>query len=122
MNLVIDAEVVLDFLEGDQKTVSILKLAEKLYITIFDYSLLLAGTYKTQNHNHNLYIIREFIKQNIDVLMFEKKEAQVFAKLKNDYPDIDNIVLMKCAILQVNSLAFFTKNDIYKNIKKIKLF
>jgi predicted nucleic acid-binding protein len=121
MKMIVDAAVVLDFLIGKEKVVSKFKLAEELFITIFDYSLLIAGVYKTQNVSHNLYIIKEFIKQNMQILGFEKKEALVFAKLKIDYPEIDDIILMKASIIQTNSLSFFTYDSIYERIKKIKL-
>jgi predicted nucleic acid-binding protein len=121
MKMIVDAAVVLDFLIGKDSVVSKFKLAEELFITIFDYSLLIAGVYKTQNVSHNLYVIKEFIKQNMEILFFEKKEAMAYAKLKIDYPDIDDIILMKASIIQTNSLPFFTYNDIYENIKKIKL-
>ncbi|AZV46639.1 hypothetical protein C3L23_04920 [Nautilia sp. PV-1] len=121
MKMIVDAAVVLDFLIGKDKVVSKFTLAEQLYITIFDYSLLIAEIYKTHNVNHNLYIIKEFIKRNMEILPFEKKEALTFAKLKIDYPDIDDIILLKSSILQTNSLPFYTNNEIYKKIKKIKL-
>jgi len=121
MKLIVDASLAVDFLEGRESAVSKFKLAEELYITIFDYSLLIAGVYKTSNESHNLYIIKEFIKQNLEILPFEKKEALVFAKLKVDYPDIDDIILMKSSIIITNSLPFYTNNDIYEKIKKIKL-
>ncbi|GAB6073574.1 PIN domain-containing protein [Nautilia lithotrophica] len=121
MKMIVDAAVVLDFLIGKDKVVSKFKLAEELFVTIFDYSLLIAGVYKTQNINHNLYIVKEFIKQNMEILYFEKKEAMAYAKLKIDYPDIDDIILMKASIIQTNSLPFFTYNSIYEKIKKIKL-
>jgi len=121
MKMVVDAEVVLDFLSGKKSVVCKFKLAEELFITIFDYALLIAGSYKTQNVTHNLYIIKEFIKQNMEILPFEKKEANVYAKLKVDYPEIKDILLMKAAILQTNSLPFFTYDETFLKIKKIKL-
>jgi predicted nucleic acid-binding protein len=121
MRMIVDAAVVLDFLIGKDKVVSKFKLAEELFVTIFDYSLLLAGVYKTQNVSHNQYIIKEFIKQNMQILNFEKKEALVFAKLKVDYPEIDDIILMKSSIIQTNSLPFYTYNGIYEKIKKVKI-
>jgi hypothetical protein len=121
MKMAVDAEKVLDFLAGRQDTVSKFKQAEEIFITIFDYAFLAAGVYTTQNVNHNIYIIKEFVKQNMEILYFEKKEALAFAKLKADYPGIDNTALMKCAILQTNSLPFYTDVEIYGKIKKIKL-
>jgi len=121
MKMVVEAQKVLDFLAGNMAVVTKFKLAEKLYITIFDYSYLLAGVYMTQNINHNLYIIKQFVSQNMEILYYEQKEANLFAKLKSVYNDVDDLILMKCAILQTNSLPIYTDKPIYEKIKKIKI-
>jgi hypothetical protein len=122
MKIAIDALNVLNFLEGKEETIKTILQTEERYITIFDYSLLLSGVYNTENQSHNLYIIKKFIKENLDILEYTVKEAEIFAKLKIKYKNLENMSLMNASIIINNKIKYYTASLIYYEIKELKKF
>jgi predicted nucleic acid-binding protein len=120
MKLIIDSKNILDFFEGKEKIISTVLNANERFITIYDYSLLLCGIFNTENQNHNFYIIKKFINENFEILEFSKHEAEIFAKLKNKYNHLENIVLLNASIIINNKIVYFTASKEYKEIKELK--
>jgi predicted nucleic acid-binding protein len=122
MKMIFSKEAILDFLEGKKETVDIFLKTNERYITIFDYSILLSGAYKTENINHNLYIIKKFIKENFEILEYTTKEANVFAQLRIKY-QTETIYLLNASVIINNKIKYFTSNSsIYEKIKELKNF
>lgn len=121
MRIMTDGKVILDFIAGNDYVISKFTLAEKIYTTVFDYALLMAGAYITQNTNHNLYIVKEFIKENVDILYFEKKEANTFARLKAKYLNFNELKLIKASVAITENLFFLTYDTEYKTVKELKI-
>ncbi len=121
MKIIIDPQNVLNFLEGKEKIIGTVLNANERFITIFDYSLLISGIFNTENQNHNLYIIKKFIKENFEILEFSRKEAEIFAKLKNRYNHVGELILLNSSIIINNKIKYFTTNlEKYNEIKELK--
>jgi len=123
MYLLVDSPIIIEFLKGNNKVVDIFLKAEKLYISVFDYSMLMAGIYNSEKINHNLYIIKNLIKENFEIINFERKEAECFGKLKLKYPNVKNMWLMNISIAKIYNLTLFTMNENYHslNVKGLKI-
>jgi predicted nucleic acid-binding protein len=121
VKIIIDPQNVLNFLEGKEKIIGTVLNANERFITIFDYSLLISGIFNTENQNHNLYIIKKFIKENFEILEFSRKEAEIFAKLKNRYNHVGELILLNSSIIINNKIKYFTTNlEKYNEIKELK--
>ena len=119
MKIIVDSGYILSFLEGNDKAVSVILHADERFVTIFDYALLLSAAEKTENPNHNIYIIKRFIHENFEVLEFSMKEVNTFAKLKSKY-NISDIVLLNASIIINSKIKYLTLKSEYFSIKEMK--
>ncbi|WP_456489114.1 PIN domain-containing protein [Caminibacter pacificus] len=115
----IDYEIAVLFLSGSEKIGKILLNYDELYISVFDYSFLLAGAESSKNVSHNLYLIKEFINENVEIIDFTKKEANAFARIKTKY-ELDNMVLLNASLALSRKLKILTADESYTKIKELK--
>ena len=121
MKVLIDAETILGFLAGDEKIGKIILKFDETAVSVFDYSFLIAGAENSLNISHNLYLIKEFISENFEMLEYTRKEANVFARLKRKYKDADGFVLLNASIALTHKLTLITVGDKYDIIKELKI-
>jgi len=120
MNLMLDFDVLVEFLHGNSKMSDLILKAENCYVSIFDYSLLLAGANNSLNIVHNLYLVKEFIKENFEIIDFTKKEAYAFGRLKVKYKFIDMCLLYNASIALTHKFVVMSYNNEYEKIKELK--
>jgi predicted nucleic acid-binding protein len=119
MKYIIDTYYLLEFLEGKEEVVKkIISLpADEWFITIFNHSEMMYILNSKNNYAYNLHFIKEFLKK-FQILEFDKRASNVFAKIKWDY-NYHDLELLKISIALVNN-AFFVSNKEYK-VKGLKL-
>ncbi len=112
---ILDSDILIYFLKGEKTVINkIISLPEdSLFITIINYTELLYGIYNSTKVTQNREKILPFL-DNFEVLKFDKKSSEIFAKLKAKLKKQGNIIadmdLMIASIAISNKAILFTNN------------
>jgi predicted nucleic acid-binding protein len=125
--MVLDSDILIYFLKGNQKVVQkVLEIsADELFITRINYAELLFGSYNSERVKQNLDKIVPFLKK-FSVLEFDEKSSHIFAQLKAKLKKEGNIIadmdLMIASIVISNNETLYTNNlKHFSRLDKLKL-
>lgn len=127
MKYIIDSDILIYFLKNQGKVVKKMEKIsdENIFTTIINYTELLFGAYNSSMVEQNLKKVKSFLK-TINILDFDKKAAENFAKLKAKLKREGNLIsdmdLMIASICTANKFVLVTNNVKHFNrIKKLKI-
>jgi len=127
MKYILDSDILIYFLKGKEDIVKkVISLPQnELCITIINYTELLYGIYNSNNVEQNKEKILPFL-DNFDILPFDKKSSEIFAKLKANLKRKGNLIadmdLMIASITIANKATLFTNNlKHFERIEDLKL-
>lgn len=123
----IDSDTLIYFLKGEKKVIEQMSKVPigSLYTTRINYTELLFGAYNSTRVDDNLNKILPFL-ENFKILEFDKKSAEIFAKikakLKKDGQIIADMDLMIASISISNNCTLISNNTKhFSRIKELKL-
>jgi tRNA(fMet)-specific endonuclease VapC len=127
MNVVIDSDILIYFLKGQQEIVDKLSACpiEHLFTTRINVAELLYGVFNSVKVEQNLAKVTAFLT-NFHILEFDQKASLFFAqekaRLKQDGNLIADMDLMIASIALANDFALVTHNHKHFNrIKQLKI-
>ena len=77
----IDTNVIIKFLNGDEKALNILKDAEELFISVITVGELYYGAYKSMRVEQNIQIISDFLS-DLKFINIDERISQTYGKIK----------------------------------------
>ncbi|MEA2017612.1 MAG: PIN domain-containing protein [Campylobacterota bacterium] len=123
----IDSDTLIYFLKGEKEVIEQMSKVPigNLYTTRINYTELLFGAYNSTRVDDNLNKILPFL-ENFKILEFDKKSAEIFAKikakLKKDGQIIADMDLMIASISISNNCNLISNNTKhFSRIKELKL-
>ena len=123
----LDSDTLIYFLKGDKNIVAnVAKIATtNLFTTRINYTELLYGAFNSKKKTTNLQQIHIFL-DNFQILEFEQKASEIFAKLKVELKTSGKIIndmdLMIASIAINNSCTLVSNNTKhFSRIKQLKL-
>ncbi len=123
MKIVLDTDIIIYFLKGNEKiSKKLLSFPPNdIYTTIFNITEMLYGAYNSKKIEYNLKLIKDFAK-NINILHFDEEASEIFAKnkarLKQEGKLIADFDLLIASIAIVNNCILITNN--IRHFKRIK--
>lgn len=119
--MILDSDIIIYFLNGNQKVVDKVLTLERLTTTQINRAELLYGAYNSKKVSENLSVIGGFLSR-FEVLEFDRKASEIFAKTKAKLKQNGNIVadmdLMIASIAIANNRSLITNN--HKHFKRIE--
>ena len=124
----LDSDVVINFLRGDENSVSLINNLEKnneaIHITAINEFELWKGVLRS-NRKDSFSLLKQFIEK-VNVLAFDsessKKSAEIFENLKSHGEMVDVLDVMIASIVITNNQSLLTNNKKhFSRIKGLKL-
>jgi predicted nucleic acid-binding protein len=125
--ILIDTDVLIDFLRGDKRTVELIKeiSMQKLLTTDINAFELYHGAYKSRNRSANISDVENLLG-SLEVLGTAresmKKAAELIAHLENKGGSVDIADLFIASICLVNSASLLTRNKKHFERMGVRIF
>lgn len=120
-NLVVDTDIIVDYLRGKEKILAIFIEKENLFISSISLFELVYGALKSKEANQ-IRNLKEFLSSFTIIGLGERealKSAEIKYSLEKTGKSLDIRDIFIAAICQVNNLSLLTKN--IKHFKRIKI-
>jgi tRNA(fMet)-specific endonuclease VapC len=119
MNVVIDSDILIYFLKGQQEIVDKLSAhpIENIFTTRINVTELLYGAFNSAKVAQNMAKISAFLA-NFHILEFDEKASMTFARLKKNGDLIADMDLMIASIAVANKFSLVTNN--HKHFDRIE--
>lgn len=120
--LLIDSNVVIDYLAGDEKCVRLMQESKRIFVPVIVIGELLAGARRSQRVEHNVQKIETFLEHS-EVLPCDRETAGHFADIQNDLrargrPIPENDVWI-AAVAQQHGLVLATRDAHFDEVTTV---